>query len=139
MNKGFSLRVLEDNSEIVNYTTDNLPIRSVTSVQEDYPTLSVVNHWHNDLEFSYVTKRYMLYSVNGERAELNEGDVIFVNSARLHYGYWEKKEECEFLCVLFGLAIAMRCGFVNSSYFAEVFWRYIVKSPKQFQYDFKNQ
>jgi len=105
MNKGFSLRVLENNSEIVNYTTDNLPIRSVMSVQEDYPTLSVVNHWHNDLEFSYVTKGHMLYSVNGERAELNEGDVIFVNSARLHYGYWEKKEECEFLCVLFGLAM----------------------------------
>jgi len=41
MNKGFSLRVLENNSEIVNYTTDNLPIRSVMSVQEDYPTLSV--------------------------------------------------------------------------------------------------
>lgn len=101
MNRGFPLRFLEDNSEIVNYTEGNLPIRSVISSQNDYPTLSVVNHWHNDFEFSYVIKGHMMYSVNGEAIELNEGDMIFINSARLHYGYWEKKEECEFLCVLF--------------------------------------
>ena len=105
MTKGFPLRFLEDNSEAVNYTEADMPIRSVISHQEDYPTLSVVNHWHNDLEFSYVIKGHMMYSVNGETAELNEGDMIFVNSARLHYGYWDKIEECEFLCVLFGIEI----------------------------------
>ncbi len=105
MTKGFPLRFLEDNSEAVTYTEADMPIRSVISHQEDYPTLSVVNHWHNDLEFSYVIKGHMMYSVNGETAELNEGDMIFVNSARLHYGYWDKIEECEFLCVLFGIEI----------------------------------
>ncbi|MBO4867074.1 MAG: AraC family transcriptional regulator [Ruminococcus sp.] len=80
-------------------------VGSVMSVQEDYPTLSVPNHWHNDLEFSYVTKGHMKYSVNGEIVDMNEGDMIFVNSARLHYGFWEKKEPCEFLCVLFGLEL----------------------------------
>lgn len=105
MNKGFPLRFLEDGSEIVNYTEENLPIRSVVSYQENYPMLSVVNHWHNDFEFSYVIKGHMMYSVNGENIALNEGDMIFVNSARLHYGYWEKREKCEFLCVLFGLEL----------------------------------
>ena len=105
MSRGFPLRFHEDNSESVNYTAGSLPIRSVMSVQEDYPTLSVPNHWHNDLEFSYVTKGHMKYSVNGEIVELNEGDMIFVNSAQLHYGFWEKKETCEFLCVLFGLEL----------------------------------
>ncbi len=105
MNRGFPLRFHEDNSESVNYTAGCLPIRSVMSLQEDYPTLSVPNHWHNDLEFSYITKGNMKYSVNGEIVELNEGDMIFVNSAQLHYGFWEKKEECEFLCVLFGLEL----------------------------------
>lgn len=99
------MRFRENNSELINYTVNSLPIRSVISVQKDYPTLSVVNHWHNDFEFSYVTKGHMLYSVNGEIIELNEGDVIFVNSARLHYGFWEKKEKCEFMCVLFGLEL----------------------------------
>lgn len=105
MKKDYPLRFLEDHSEVINYTEDNLPIRSVSSCQEDYPTLSVVNHWHNDFEFSYVVKGHMMYSVNGESVELNEGDMIFVNSARLHYGYWEKKETCEFICVLFGFEI----------------------------------
>ena len=45
------------------------------------------------------------HSVNGEIIELNEGDMIFVNSAQLHYGFWEKKEPCEFLCVLFGIEL----------------------------------
>ncbi len=45
MNKGFPLRFLEDNSELVNYTEENLPVRSVISCQEEYPTLSCVNHW----------------------------------------------------------------------------------------------
>ena len=105
MNKGFPLRFLENNSELVNYTEENLPVRSVISCQEEYPTLSCVNHWHNDFEFSYVSRGHMMYSVNGENIELNEGDMIFVNSARLHYGYWEKREECEFLCVLFGIEL----------------------------------
>ena len=90
---------------MINYTEDYIPVRSVASRQEDYPTLSVVNHWHNDFEFSYVVKGHMMYSVNGESVELNEGDMIFVNSARLHYGYWEKIETCEFICVLFGFEI----------------------------------
>ena len=105
MNRGFPLMFHEDNSESVNYTAGSLPIRSVMSVQEDYPTLSVLNHWHNDLEFSYVTKGHMKYSVNGEIVDLNEGDMIFLNSSRLHYGFWKKKEQCEFLCVLFGLEL----------------------------------
>lgn len=97
------MRLLENHSEIVNYTEKDMPIRCVMSVQEDYPTLSVVNHWHNDLEYSLVTEGHMMYSVNGERIELSKGDAIFVNSARMHYGYWEEKEKCEFLCVVFGL------------------------------------
>lgn len=42
INKGFSFRFFHDNSEDVNYTEENLPIRSVISVQEDYPTYNKV-------------------------------------------------------------------------------------------------
>lgn len=34
INKGFSFRFFDDNSEDVNYTEENLPIRPVISVQE---------------------------------------------------------------------------------------------------------
>ena len=81
MNRGFPLRFHEDNFESVNYTAGSLPIRSVMSVQEDYPTLSVPNHWHNDLEFSYVTKGHMKYSVNG--AERGRYDFCQFSAASL--------------------------------------------------------
>lgn len=42
INKGCSFRFFDDNSEDVNYTEENLPIRSVISVQEDYPTYNKV-------------------------------------------------------------------------------------------------
>lgn len=63
----------------------------------------VGNGFVNDFEFTLMTEGHMLYSINNERIELNAGDMVFVNSARMHYGYWEKRECCTFICVVFSL------------------------------------
>lgn len=78
-----------------------MPIKSCTSRQEDYPTLSVIDHWHTDFEFSYLKKGTMLYSVNGEQFKLKAGDMIMVNSGQLHHGFWKNICECEFVCTIF--------------------------------------
>lgn len=95
------LELLENNSEVVKYTVPSLPIRSVKSSQSDFPMLSVVNHWHTDFEFSLVTKGRMSYMVNGQRIEVDKGDMIFVNAYQMHYGFWKQIEECEFICTVF--------------------------------------
>lgn len=97
----YSTELIDDKSEIISYSVPNMPVRSCLSNQEDYPLLAVVNHWHNDFEFSYIKKGSMSYCVDGERCEITEGQMIFVNSARMHYGFWDKKCECEFICSIF--------------------------------------
>lgn len=94
------MNMLDDKSEIVAYNVGGLPLKSGFSTIDDYPTLSGINHWHTDFEFSCVTKGKMLYSVNGEECELTAGQMIFVNSAQMHYGLWREKGECEFICMI---------------------------------------
>lgn len=93
--------VLDNSSEVVRYTVPDIPIHSMRSTQADYPTLCVVNHWHTDLEFNRVTRGRVFYCINGERVEIREGDMIFVNSTRMHYSFWEQKEDCELVCTIF--------------------------------------
>lgn len=97
----YSIELMDNNSEIIKYNVPNMLIKSCTSRQEDYPTLSVIDHWHTDFEFSYLKKGTMLYSVNGEQCELKEGDMIMVNSGQLHHGFWKNICECEFVCTIF--------------------------------------
>lgn len=97
----YSIELMDNNSEIVKYNVPNMPIKSCTSRQEDYSSLSVIDHWHTDFEFVYLKKGTMLYSVNGEQCELKSGDMIMVNSGQLHHGFWGKICECEFVCTIF--------------------------------------
>lgn len=102
--RGGSMPVTELNdnqSEIIKYNVPDMPIKSFTSDQYDYPTLSFVNHWHTDFEFAYLRKGSMMYNVNGENIPLCEGDMIMVNSGQLHYNWWEKPCDCEFVCLIF--------------------------------------
>lgn len=94
----FEMSMTDDKSEIVAYNTGNLPIKSCFSLQADYPTLGVINHWHTDFEFTYVTKGKMNYFVNGTEYELSEGQMIFVNSAQMHYSLWRENGNGEFIC-----------------------------------------
>lgn len=96
-----SIDLIEKKPERISYSVPNMPVRACLLRQEDYPLLSVVNHWHDDFEFSYVQKGSMNYYVDGECCEITEGQMIFVNSDRMHYGFWNKKCECEFISSIF--------------------------------------
>ncbi len=41
-------------------------------------------HWHEDLQFTLVTKGTVRMQVNGTEYDLNTGDAIFINSGLLH-------------------------------------------------------
>lgn len=97
----YSTEILDDKSEVLDYNIENIPIKATVTRQEEAPLLSFVNHWHNDLEFVYVSDGEMFYCVDGIQSKLKKGQMIFVNSARMHYGYWEDVYKCEFLCTIF--------------------------------------
>ncbi|MBQ7765354.1 MAG: AraC family transcriptional regulator [Lachnospiraceae bacterium] len=97
----YSTELLDDKSEVLDYNYENIPVKATITKQEEAPLLSIVNHWHNDLEFVYVADGEMCYSVDGVQCKLKKGQMIFVNSGRMHYGYWENEYKCEFQCTIF--------------------------------------
>ena len=82
----YSIELMDNKSEIIAYNVPDMPVKSCFSRQADFPMLSIANHWHSDFEFLYILKGKINYCVDGEKCTASEGQMIFVNSARLHYG-----------------------------------------------------
>ena len=55
-----------------------------------------IMHWHDDIEFIRVVSGRINYLVNDNVIELNEGDIIFVNSQQIHGHRHINYEECVF-------------------------------------------
>jgi AraC-like DNA-binding protein len=96
------LRVREDMSEDVPYTSSNLPIRSVNVQLSNFLLYAADCHWHRDLEFIIIQEGEMTYHVNDKIYPLSRGDGIFVNANRLHFGGPgpHGPVECFFICLL---------------------------------------
>ena len=60
------------------------------------------HHFHNVAEILAVKKGTLHVTVNNRQYNLGEGDVIFVNPFRLHYGTWsENGKYNEYICITF--------------------------------------
>jgi AraC-like DNA-binding protein len=99
----YKLHVRDDLGEDVPYTSAHLPIYSVVGRLSSFLRHSAECHWHQDLEFIVILEGEMTYHVNDQVYPLGEGDGIFVNANRLHFGAAgepERPRECVFLCLL---------------------------------------
>ena len=94
------IKLFHDNSEDVEYNFKDFSIKAKKYLLSDYPNLSAVNHWHDDLEFTIILKGKMTYCVNGKSYVVHEGQSIFVNSQQMHYGYSNDGSNCSFICIL---------------------------------------
>ena len=84
MEKIKNIRLRTDNSEIIPYTIESIPIYAVREQQSNYPNMCGIMHWHDDIEFIRIVSGRMNYLVNDNVIELNEEDIIFVNSQQIH-------------------------------------------------------
>ncbi len=69
---------------------------SVDYDRQDYPaalseeqlsenlSFRILAHWHEEFEFLRILEGGMCEEINGESVDLNEGDVLFVNSKQMH-------------------------------------------------------
>lgn len=94
------IRVNRDNSEIIAYNEPGIPIYIQEGHLYHSPDYRYLCHWHEDIEFVYVLDGEMDYFVNGKSIPLRNGDMIIVNSGRLHYGYSDCKKDCHYYCVV---------------------------------------
>lgn len=100
MNRVYAIEIMDNNSEILDYNVPEIPVKAAVTAQEEY-SQPMVNHWHNDFEFTYVEEGEMWYCVDGVKCKLKAGRMIWVNSARMHYGFWEDVYKCKFSCTIF--------------------------------------
>jgi len=107
------LTIHADSSERLHYNLDDFPLYTHKDELYRYG-YSAVCHWHPDLEFIYIKKGTMDFFVNGKTVRMDEGDGIFVNSQRLHYGFSKEQNDCTFIALVISPEI-----FIHSSHAGE--------------------
>lgn len=93
------LHVLSDLSERLDYNVTDFPIYVKKDELSRYG-YEALCHWHPDLEFIYIVSGAMDYFINGKKVRIQQGQGIFVNSRRLHYGFSAQKEDCTFIALV---------------------------------------
>lgn len=101
--------VMQDASEVIHYDNPKIPLYIQTRHLSAYPDMRALCHWHEELEFTYIFSGKMYYDINGKKILLNEKDCIMVNARQMHYGSSVKKQDCEFLCILFHPSLLCAC------------------------------
>jgi AraC-like DNA-binding protein len=96
------LKVRENLSELIQYTSRDIPVCLVVSRLHWFTNHTALCHWHEDLEFTLITEGTMSYFVNDVTYQLSKGMGIFVNSNRLHFGGpgTDAVHDCRFTCLL---------------------------------------
>ena len=95
------LVIREDGSEVLAYNAPDFPISAEYSCLSIFAGYAAGCHWHRDFEVLIALDAPMDYSVNGQHVYLEQGDAIFVNSGRLHYGYSAVCRECHYCYAVF--------------------------------------
>lgn len=93
--------LMQDSSELVQYDTPGIPLYVRWNNLRDYPGMQGICHWHEDLELIQIEKGKMNYQINETKLLLEEGDCLLVNSRQMHYGYSCRRQDCQFLCIVF--------------------------------------
>lgn len=94
------LELKDDRSEKVRYDYTDYPIYIRRALLSSYPGYAAPIHWHDDIEFIAVLSGEMQYNVNGEIITIREDEGIIVNTRQIHFGFSEKRKECDFICIL---------------------------------------
>jgi AraC family transcriptional regulator, melibiose operon regulatory protein len=112
----FQLTVRDDLSEVIDYTSPNVPIRAVQGTLSLFPNKAAVCHWHSDLECIIVLEGAMHYFVNEQVYLLTPGMGIIVNANRLHFGYGVDESDCMFLVLLLHPSLLGGNAYIESHY-----------------------
>lgn len=96
----FSLEIFSDLSERLDYNLPDLPLYVRKGSLQQFYNYAAACHWHPDVEFIIVLEGFMEYFVNGQTMRIDQGNGIFVNSNRLHYGYSQDIVDCTYIVVV---------------------------------------
>ncbi|MBC8530938.1 AraC family transcriptional regulator [Gehongia tenuis] len=110
------LSVRSDLSEIVQYTSPSLPIRSRLVRLSRMHQSSAACHWHPELEYVIVREGRMAYFVNGKTYILTPGQGLIVNANRLHFGSAVNGSDCVFMLLVLHPLLLCSNAYTESRY-----------------------
>lgn len=93
------LDVFSDLSERLKYNLPNFPLYVRKGTLHQFACYAAACHWHPDLEYISVLSGSMEYFINGQTVHIDEGNGIFVNSKRLHYGFSADQTDCSYIVI----------------------------------------
>ena len=94
------ITVKEDRLQDVYY---NNPLFYCFAHKNFYPpevTYNIPEHWHEDIEFLYVSSGEMEYNVNGQKLHLSAGEGICIPPRKIHANRSPRGTSCAFYCVI---------------------------------------
>ena len=112
--------IRSDASEILHYDIPDHPIiyrKNYISSQCTFNDISI--HWHDEVEFVYVSSGSILYQLNGFMVRMKAGEGIFVNSRQLHVIATDQSD-CELYCLIFHPSILCSSNHVAKQFVVSV-------------------
>ena len=92
--------IRSDRSQIFAYQTPEFPAYLQKINWKPFRRFQMTDHWHDEVEFVYVKKGVVNYTVEGVTVPLSAGEGIFVNSRKLHVNAQGTDDETEFYCAI---------------------------------------
>lgn len=96
-----SLTILQDGSECIGYEKPAFPVYVRPGDLKEFPNMTALCHWHEEVEILIPLRGYLSYNINGTVVTVEEGSAIFVNSRQLHFGFSADGTDCQYVCIAF--------------------------------------
>ncbi|MFV0241284.1 MAG: AraC family transcriptional regulator [Lacrimispora sphenoides] len=112
--------------ELKMHGSKEYPILISKEVLSRYDKGYFLDHWHPEIEFTYIIEGEILYTINGFELLLKEGQGIFCNQNMMHSGKMHNRQECKYLSITFlpKLIYGFELSRIKTKYIDE-----IVKNP----------
>lgn len=124
---GHNSSVNDDKSQIFHYKTPDFYSYINKNVYPEHNSFCVTDHWHDEVEFVYVSKGSIHYTVDGVTMRLAEGQGLFVNSRSLHVASSDNDTPCEFICVILHPLLLCASKHVDKKYIEPIIKNQSVK------------
>ncbi|MEC0370116.1 AraC family transcriptional regulator [Paenibacillus chibensis] len=115
------LEVYSDLSERLNYNMPNFQLYVRQGTLRQFDKYAAACHWHPDIEFILVLEGTIDFFVNGKTVHVGNGNGIFVNSKRLHYGFSSDMTDCSYIVVAVHPSLLGREPWAGKEYWDEKF------------------
>ncbi|HCD45576.1 MAG TPA: AraC family transcriptional regulator [Lachnoclostridium sp.] len=112
--------------ELKMHGSKEYPILISKEVLSRYDRGYFLDHWHPEIEFTYIIEGEILYTINGIELLLKKGQGIFCNQNMMHSGKMHNRQECKYLSITFlpKLIYGFELSRIKTKYIDE-----IVKNP----------